>query len=66
MYAGTIPWIVGSALWLESWAAVLTSLLVVAVIVVRIGLEERFLVEHLEGYAAYRERVKFRLLPPLW
>ncbi len=66
MYSGCIPWIVGTALWLQSWAAALVALLLIPILMVRINLEEDFLVRHLEGYAAYRERVRYRLIPYLW
>ena len=29
-------------------------------------LKDRFLEEHLDGYAAYRERVRYRLVPGVW
>ena len=32
----------------------------------RIVGEERLLVEELDGYAEYRNKVRFRLLPPIW
>ena len=35
-------------------------------LVLRIGLEERKLVRDLPGYAAYRERVRWRLVPGIW
>jgi len=38
----------------------------VAVIVWRLLEEERFLVGHLPGYAAYCERTRYRLIPRLW
>ena len=37
-----------------------------AVIAWRLLDEERFLAEHLAGYAAYRERVRYRLVPGVW
>jgi len=38
----------------------------VAMIVWRLLDEERFLVDHLPGYAEYRRRVKWRLIPRVW
>jgi protein-S-isoprenylcysteine O-methyltransferase Ste14 len=36
------------------------------VIAFRIVYEERFLAEHLRGYAAYCRSVRYRLLPRVW
>jgi protein-S-isoprenylcysteine O-methyltransferase Ste14 len=36
------------------------------IIVIRILNEEKVLTERLSGYAQYRQRVKYRLLPYLW
>lgn len=66
MYSGAILLLVGMSLWLESYAAALLSLLAVAVLAARILVEERFLVEKLEGYDTYRKRVRYRLIPYLW
>jgi protein-S-isoprenylcysteine O-methyltransferase Ste14 len=37
-----------------------------ALIVWRLLDEERFLMSHLAGYTAYRERTRYRLLPHVW
>ncbi len=44
----------------------LVALLPIVVLVVRIGIEEGFLRRALPGYAAYAERVRFRLVPGVW
>jgi protein-S-isoprenylcysteine O-methyltransferase Ste14 len=36
------------------------------VVVVRLLDEERFLIENLPGYAEYRHRVRWRLVPGVW
>ena len=65
-YAGAIVAFFGIALALESaWAlvpAALTSLLVI----LRAGLEDRFLMQRLDGYYDYAARVTYRLLPGVW
>jgi protein-S-isoprenylcysteine O-methyltransferase Ste14 len=66
MYAGFIPYIVGSGLWLESYAGVLVGLLVIGLIVARIFLEESFLRRELPGYDAYMQKVRYRLIPYVW
>ena len=55
-----IPLILGSL-----WGLCAFALYPVA-IVIRILDEERVLTEGLEGYAAYRKRVKYRLIPFVW
>ena len=55
-----MPIVLGSPL---SFAVLL---LYITIIVKRIRNEEKVLLEGLEGYAAYRERVRFRLIPYLW
>ena len=66
MYAGFIPYIVGSGLWLESYAGVLVGLLLIGLIVARIFLEESFLRRELPGYDAYMQKVRYRLIPYVW
>lgn len=66
LYAGVILVLVGIALWLQSTAAAVASLVPIAVIVVRMFVEEAFLNRQLAGYAAYAQRVKFRLIPRVW
>lgn len=51
---------------LHSGAAVVPWALCVATLVVRLQREEAYLVTHLDGYAEYRQRVPFRLIPYLW
>ena len=63
MYAGAILLMVGLPLWLESYAAVLLASIPIALVVVRIMIEERFLKRELKGYDAYTKRVRHRLIP---
>jgi protein-S-isoprenylcysteine O-methyltransferase Ste14 len=51
---------------LHSSAAALPCALCVAILVARLRREESYLHDHLEGYAAYMVRVRFRLIPRLW
>lgn len=57
---------VGSGLWLGSYAAALGAVVPVALMVLRLQLEERFLRRELPGYAEYAERVRHRLIPGVW
>lgn len=66
MYAGGIPLFVGMALWLGSYAGVLATAVPIALLVARVGVEERFLRGNLAGYDAYTRRVRWRMLPFIW
>ena len=66
MYAGFIPMGVGTALWLESYVAALLAIVPIAVLAVRSVFEERFLQRELNGYDAYMEKVRYRLIPFVW
>ena len=66
MYAITI-WLFWSfPLVLGSWWSFLCFLPYLAVIVIRIRNEEKVLEAGLEGYAEYKKRVKYRILPFIW
>jgi len=66
MYAGGIFMIAGLPLWLGSWAGFFLGLACGATMVARIPIEEHFLLQHLPGYADYRRRVRWRLVPFVW
>jgi protein-S-isoprenylcysteine O-methyltransferase Ste14 len=66
MYAGGALLIVGIPLWLGSYAGAALAIVPIAMLVLRILFEERFLERELRGYAAYTRRVRFRLIPDLW
>jgi protein-S-isoprenylcysteine O-methyltransferase Ste14 len=65
-YAADPLILVGLGLWLESYVAAMGAVVPVALMVIRLRLEERFLLRQLPGYAAYTERVRYRLLPGVW
>jgi protein-S-isoprenylcysteine O-methyltransferase Ste14 len=65
-YAGTPLVFVGLGLWLESYAAALLAVVPIALVVIRLQVEERFLRRELPGYADYAARVRYRLLPGIW
>jgi protein-S-isoprenylcysteine O-methyltransferase Ste14 len=66
MYAGS-PFVhLGLSLWLGSYTAAFSVGLPLALLMVRIGLEERFLRRELPGYPQYMKRVPYRLLPGIW
>ena len=66
MYAGIILMVIGMPLWLESYAALLFALIPIALLIIRIFIEEAFLKVHLSGYKAYMHKVPYRLIPYLW
>lgn len=66
MYSGLVLHHVGIPLWLGSTAGLLFSLVPIAILVVRITVEERLLRRTLAGYDEFRSRVRYRLIPGLW
>jgi protein-S-isoprenylcysteine O-methyltransferase Ste14 len=66
MYTATVLLFGSMPLILGSVQAFCIFLLYLPLIVCRIREEERFLERELEGYAQYRRRVKYRLLPFVW
>jgi protein-S-isoprenylcysteine O-methyltransferase Ste14 len=65
-YAADPLILVGLGLWLESYVAALAAVIPVALMVIRLRLEERFLRRELPGYDAYTLRVPHRLIPGIW
>ena len=66
MYAGSPCVNMGLGLWLGSYLAVVLDVIPLAILVVRIMLEERVLRNELPGYVEYTARVPYRLLPGIW
>ena len=66
MYAGAALLMLGLPLWLGSTTGALAALVPLALLTVRIGIEERFLRGALAGYSAYAARVRSRLIPGVW
>jgi protein-S-isoprenylcysteine O-methyltransferase Ste14 len=66
MYGGGVILMVGTPLWLESYAGALLAAVPAATLVLRILLEERFLKRELTGYDAYTQKVRYRLIPFVW
>jgi protein-S-isoprenylcysteine O-methyltransferase Ste14 len=66
MYAGSLVMLLGIPVALGSWWGLIALGIIAAALVWRIVDEERFLVRRLAGYAAYKEKVRYRLIPHLW
>lgn len=66
MYTGAVFYFLGIALLLGSWWAVAIAAVLAALFAVRAVWEEETLKAELDGYAAYAERVRYRLIPGVW
>ncbi|MBP3409466.1 MAG: isoprenylcysteine carboxylmethyltransferase family protein [Clostridia bacterium] len=66
MYAASVLMFMSMPLVLGSWVSLLVFLVYPILIVMRIRNEEQVLLAGLEGYAAYREKVKYSLIPFIW
>jgi protein-S-isoprenylcysteine O-methyltransferase Ste14 len=66
MYAGAILVLLGAPLALGSWWGLLLIPIFIGGFMLRLLDEERYLREHLPGYAEYMRTVRYRLLPHIW
>lgn len=66
MYMATILLFLTFPLVLGSWYALIVFALYPAIIIVRLKDEEALLTRELSGYAAYKQKVKYRIIPFVW
>lgn len=66
MYFGVTIMYLASPLALGSYWALIPAALIIPLLVARIRNEEQVLLRDLPGYAEYRQKVKYRLLPGVW
>jgi protein-S-isoprenylcysteine O-methyltransferase Ste14 len=66
MYLGAILQFIGAPVLLGSVYGVLAGMVLLVILAVRIVGEERMLLKELEGYADYRKKVRYRLIPFIW
>ena len=66
MYVGIILMVTSFPIALGTITGVIPAFLFDFLLVKRITLEERLLIQELEGYTEYMKRVKYRLIPKLW
>jgi protein-S-isoprenylcysteine O-methyltransferase Ste14 len=66
MYLATILLFLSIPLVLGSWVSLLFFALYPVVIIMRISNEEKDLTAELSGYAEYKNKVKYRLIPFIW
>ena len=66
MYVGVILMYSATPLALGSWWALIPALLIIPLLVMRTLGEEKLLAGELDGYSAYMDKVKWRLIPGIW
>ena len=66
MYMVTVLLFLMMPIVLGSWYALIVFAFYPAIIIVRLKDEEALLTRELPGYAAYKQKVKYRLLPFVW
>ncbi len=66
MYFGALFLFIGMALALGSWWDFAVFILMTPALIWRLFDEEKFLTKNLQGYVAYQNKVKYRLIPFIW
>lgn len=66
MYFGFMLFLIGIALWLESYASLIALPFVFVFVIARIFIEEKTLQETLPGYVEYMAKVRYRLISFVW
>lgn len=62
---GVLSWLAGPIFFSSYWA-VIPTVIVIVLMVIRTALEDRMLMEELPGYSEYAQKVRYRLLPGVW
>ena len=65
-YLGTIVTELAAPLLLASWWALLIGIIAAGLFVIRTHFEDRTLQDELEGYQAYTNKTRYRLVPGIW
>ncbi len=65
-YVGAIISMLATPIVLGSWLGLIPGLLVVIGYILRTALEDRVLLDELDGYLSYADKVKYRLFPLIW
>lgn len=66
MYSATLLMFLAMPVVLGSWWGLLIQLVYPVLIIIRLQAEERLLMQELDGYAEYRRKVRYRLIPWIW
>jgi protein-S-isoprenylcysteine O-methyltransferase Ste14 len=65
-YLGFFGWLLSVPLMLGAGWALVPAALAILSVVARTALEDRTLRRELDGYEAYADRVRYRLIPGIW
>ncbi len=65
-YTGALLAYLGTPLLLDSIWALLPAVFLTVALIIRTRLEDQTLQAELDGYRDYAQRVRYRLLPPVW
>ena len=65
-YLGNVIGCLGQPLLFGSWWAFIPAILTIIAFVIRTALEDKTLLEELEGYSEYAQQVLYRLIPGIW
>jgi protein-S-isoprenylcysteine O-methyltransferase Ste14 len=66
MYSAALVMLLGAPIALGSWWGLIALAVISPALTWRIFDEEKFLTANLAGYAAYKQKVRYRLIPHLW
>ena len=66
MYSAALVMLLGAPIALGSWWGLVALAVISPALIWRIFDEEKFLAANLAGYAEYKEKVRYRLIPHLW
>lgn len=66
MYSAALVMLLGAPVALGSWWGLIALAVISPALIWRIFDEERFLAANLPGYVAYKQKVRYRLIPHLW
>jgi protein-S-isoprenylcysteine O-methyltransferase Ste14 len=66
MYAAGLPLLLCIPIALGSWWGVVPFFVILPALIWRIFDEEKFLTKNLAGYASYKQKVRYRLIPHFW
>ena len=65
-YTGALVTYLATPFFLGSWWAIIPTVALTVILIVRTNLEDQYLQKKLEGYSEYTRKVRFRLLPEIW
>jgi protein-S-isoprenylcysteine O-methyltransferase Ste14 len=66
MYTGAVLMFSCGSLLMGSWYGFAISVCIAILYVIRTSMEDKLLLQELQGYADYKQKVKYRLIPKVW